>query len=279
MQGNGRYEKVAVSGRERAWWIAGASVLVLILAVFLFPPAWTQHPNIPAQPGMSGMDDMSDMAGMPDPQHGAAVPEQTPEVLAKQLADKRESEFNHHLAGALLILAALFFLAQNRLQGRWAAAHYAWAACLLIAGFFLLVFSDTEIWPFGYQSFYYAVTHNPEVAQHKTFAAILLALGVVATLRTSGRLQAAWSAWIFPVLALGGATMLLFHHHGGMHGPDAMQTMVRVQHQHLRFAGAGAGVALAKGLADSGGKWRPLFDKLWPIFMIALGLLLLLYTE
>jgi hypothetical protein len=58
-----------------------------------------------------------------------------------------------------------------------------------------------------------------------------------------------------------------------------MQTMVRVQHQHLRFAGAGAGVALAKGLADSGGKWRPLFDKLWPIFMIALGLLLLLYTE
>jgi len=77
---------VAVSGRERAWWIAGASVLVLILAVFLFPPAWTQHPNIPAQPGMSGMDDMSDMAGMPDPQHGAAVPEQTPEVLARDRA-------------------------------------------------------------------------------------------------------------------------------------------------------------------------------------------------
>lgn len=74
---------------------------------------------------------------------------------------------------------------------------------MLFAGAFLLIFSDTEIWPFGYQSFYYAVTHNPEVAQHKTFAAILLALGVVAMLRTSGRLRAAWSAWIFPVLALG----------------------------------------------------------------------------
>jgi hypothetical protein len=270
---------VSANGRERALWSAGTLLLVLTLAVFLFAPAWTQHPNILAPQEMTGMDDRSDMADMPDMQHGAVVHEPTPEVLAKQLADKRESEFNHHLAGVLMILAALFFLARNRLAGRWPAAHYAWAACLLFAGFFLLVFSDTEIWPFGYQSFYYAVTHNPEVAQHKTFAAILLALGVVAMLRTSGRLRAAWSAWVFPVLALGGATMLLFHHHGGMHGPDAMRTMARVQHQHLRFAGAGAGVALAKGLADGGGKWGPLFDKLWPIFMIALGVLLVLYTE
>ncbi len=228
---------------------------------------------------MGDMHDMADMPDMSEMQHGAAVPEPTPEVQAKQLADKRESEFNHHLAGALLILAALFFLAQNRLTRSWPAANYAWAACLLFAGYFLLLFSDTEIWPFGYQSFYYALTHNPEVMQHKAFAAILLALGAVETMRTSGRLRSAWSAWIFPVLALGGAILLLFHHHGGMHGPEAMQTMVRVQHQHLRFAGVGAGVAVAKGVADSSAKARPVFDKLWPIFMIALGVLLLLYTE
>jgi hypothetical protein len=273
---------VAVSGRERAWWIAGALLIVVTMAVFLFAPAWTQHPNIPAQPemtGMSGMEGMDDMPDMPGMHMDASAPAPTPEVLAKQMADKRESEFNHHLAGALLILAALFFLAQDRLTRRWPAAKYAWAACLLFAGYFLLVFSDTEIWPFGYQSFYYALTHNPEVAQHKTFAAILLALGAVAALRTSGRLRAAWSAWLFPVLALGGAVMLLFHHHGGMHGPDAMRTMVRVQHQHLRFAGVGAGVAVAKGVADASEKWRPLFDKLWPLLMIALGVLLLLYSE
>jgi hypothetical protein len=273
---------VGVSERERGWWIAGTLLFVVTMAVFLFAPAWTQHPNIPAQPEMSGMGDMhemADMPDMPDMRHGAAVPEPTPEVRAKQLADKRESEFNHHLAGVMLIFAALFFLAQDRLVSRWPQARYAWAACLLFAGYFLLVFSDTEIWPFGYQSFYYALTHNPEVMQHKAFATILLTLGAVETLRASGRLRAAWSAWIFPVLALGGATLLLFHHHGGMHGPDAMQTMVRVQHQHLRFAGVGAGVALAKGVADSSGKLRPVFDKLWPLLMIALGILLLLYTE
>jgi hypothetical protein len=267
------------TGRERTLWIAGALLLLVIMVVFFSAPAWTRHPNIPAQQEMSGMAGMADMPDMPGMQQSAAAQEQTPEVLAKQLADKRESEFNHHLAGLLLILAALFFLAQDKLASRWPEAQYAWAACLLVAGVFLLVFSDTEIWPFGYQSFYYAVTHNVEVAQHKTFAAILVALGVVATLRTSGRLRGLWSAWVFPVLALAGATMLLFHHHGGMHGPDAMQTMERVQHQHLRFAGAGAGVALAKGLADTSGKWRSVFNKLWPIFMIVLGVMLLLYTE
>ena len=264
------------TGRERMLWIAGALVLLVIMVVFFSAPAWTRHPNIAPQPAMSGMEGMDDMPGM---HMEVAAPVPTPEVLAKQLADKRESEFNHHLAGLLLILAALFFLAQDRLASRWPESRYAWAACLLLAGVFLLVFSDTEIWPFGYQSFYYAVTHNVEVAQHKTFAAILLALGVVATLRTSGRLRGLWSAWAFPVLALAGATMLLFHHHGGMHGPDAMQTMERVQHQHLRFAGAGVGVALAKGLADTSGKWRPVFNKLWPIFMIVLGVMLLMYTE
>ena len=71
--------------------------------------------------------------------------------------------------------------------------------------------------------------------------------------------------------------MLLFHHHGGMHGPDAMQTMERVQHQHLRFAGAGVGVAVAKGLADTSGKWQSVFNKVWPLFMIVLGVLLLMY--
>ncbi len=109
---------MAVSGRERAWWIAGASA-----------DSWSIHGSVlvctgvdaaseyscAARRGMSGMDDMDDMPDMPGMQHGAAVPVPTPEVLAKQLADKRESEFNHHLAGALLILAALFFLAQNRL--------------------------------------------------------------------------------------------------------------------------------------------------------------------
>jgi putative copper resistance protein D len=220
--------------------------------------------------------DMSDMAGM---QQSQAAPQETPEQNAEYLEWKRDSEFNHRLAGALIIMAALFFLAQPYLEKRLPALRYAWPTCFLAAGLFLLLFSDTEIWPFGYMSFYYAVTHNLEDAQHKTFSLILLVIGVVEIMRSSGRLKAAWAAWVFPMAALGGTVLLLFHQHGGMHGSDAMQTMMRVQHQHLEFAEAGAAVVVTKALAETNTRWQTIFNKLWPLFMVLLGVLLLLYTE
>jgi copper resistance protein D len=200
-------------------------------------------------------------------------------VEAQGLADKFESELNHHLAGALLIIAALFFLFQERLAMRWAAIRSAWALTLLVTGFLLLIFSDTEIWPFGDQSFFYAVTHNQEVAQHKAFALILLGVGAVEFQRATGSVKAAWSAFVFPVLGLGGAVLLLFHDHGNMHGSDAMLTMDRVHNEHMRFAIVGIGIALTKGMAEIAVSWRRIFGTVWPFFMLVLGLLLLLYTE
>jgi len=55
--------------------------------------------------------------------------------------------------------------------------------------------------------------------------------------------------------------------------------MVSVQHQHLHFAEAGAGAAVTKGLAESGAKWYEIFSKIWPLFLIVLGVMLVMYTE
>jgi hypothetical protein len=52
-----------------------------------------------------------------------------------------------------------------------------------------------------------------------------------------------------------------------------------VQNQHMRFAIVGAGIALTKGIAEIDLPWRWLFGKMWPLFMVTLGILLLLYTE
>jgi putative copper resistance protein D len=265
---------MSVTRQEKMWWSAGSIVFALIISIFLSAPPQTRHPVFHQR---AEMDD--DMADMSEIHYGAMAPEETSEQKAKQLTDKRASEFNHRFVGVLVILAALFFLVQKRLVKRWPAADYAWPMCFLAAGFFLLIFSDTEIWPMGYQSFYFAVSNDPEVAQHKLFALILLALGSVETLRISGRLNAAWSAWGFPVLAVGGVVLLLFHQHGGMHGPDAMQTMARVQSQHLTFAVVGVAVAVTKGMAESKARWREVFGKTWPFLLILLGLLLLLYAE
>jgi putative copper resistance protein D len=199
---------------------------------------------------------------------------------AKLLADKRESEFNHHLAGFFLILAAVFILAEGWLAKRPSFLRFAWPSCFLLSGLFLLVFSDTDLWPFGPQSWWYGLTRNHEDLQHKAFAVILLALGILELQRARGVLKSAWATWMFPVLAFCGSAMLLFHQHrSGMHGPHHMTVMARIQTQHLSFAATGFAIGVVKGLSELPTRWQMMFARLWSLLMIVLGVLLMRYTE
>ncbi len=199
---------------------------------------------------------------------------------AKLLADKRESEFNHHLAGFFVVLAGLFILAEAGIRNRWPSVRYAWPLCFVLSGLFVLIWSDTELWPFGPQSWYYGLTHHLEVLQHKTFAVLLLGVGVLELQRARGNLRARWSGWIFPVLAVAGSSLLFFHdHQAGMHGPNHSAVMQRIQAQHFSFSMAGFGIGLSKGLAETRFTLQPFFERLFPALLIALGALLMVYVE
>ena len=203
-----------------------------------------------------------------------------PARQAKLLADKKESEFNHHLAGILVALAGLLILTGEKFKNRWTWIKYAWPVCFLLSGIFVFVFSDTELWPFGHKSWWVGLTTDMEVLQHKTFAVILLGLGIIEILRAKGRLRAAWSAWVFPVVTLCGSILLLFHSHdAGMHGPDAMNTMEKIQMQHFSYAALGVGIAVTKGFADSQTSLGKISRYVWPILMVTLGVILARYTE
>jgi len=219
----------------------------------------------------------SEHSGMSMPMDTEAA---TPESPAKILADKKESEFNHHLAGLFVALGATFILFQERFTNRWRAAKYVWPACFLLSGVFVLVWSDSELWPLGSRLWLDAMTHDPEVLQHKMFALLLLVLGVIEWQRASGVLTAAWSAWVFPALATAGSILLLFHQHqGAMHGPDHLERMARIQSEHLSFSMTGIGVALTRSLSEIDTSWRSVFSRLWPVLMIVVGILLTLYRE
>ena len=144
--------------------IAGA--LLAALLAFSFSPASAQDKS--AQPDHSGHEGMS----MPMDDHSQMDhahmdhSQIDPARQRKLLADKKESEFNHHLAGFFVILAGIFILAQGALTQRWPFLRFAWPACFLLSGLFLLVFSDTELWPFGPLSWWYGLTHNSEDVQH-----------------------------------------------------------------------------------------------------------------
>lgn len=251
-------------------YLAIAGLFLAALLVWTVPVASAQdHIMDSVHAGHEGMDMSTPDQTHSDPAHEAVA-----------FRDKKESEFNHHLAGALVILAALFLLGEGSLRQRWPQVRFGWPACFLLAGLFLLIFSDTELWPFGPQSWSYGLTHNPEDLQHKTFAAILLTIGILEIQRARGVLKSAWVGWAFPLLAISGSVLLLFHeHHSGMHGADHMSVMARIQAEHLNFAIAGCGIGLFKGLSELPTGWRVVFVKAWPLLMIVLGVLLMRYTE
>src|SRR5260370_9081790 len=85
---------------------------------------------------------------------------------ARLLANKKESEFNHHLAGFFLILPAVFLLAHGSLANPPPFLRFPSPSCFLLSALFLLVFSDTELWPVGLQSWWYGLTRNHEDLQH-----------------------------------------------------------------------------------------------------------------
>ena len=214
--------------------------------------------------------------------HSAAVaPERPPKDAAELEADKRFSEFNHRFAGIFVLLLGMLGLLEAPLTKRISVVRYLWFTFFFIPGVYLFFWSDPEAWPFGAQSLHHVVTQNPQVLQHKIFSLLLLGLSAVEFLRARGRLQAAWTAFLFPALAGAGALLLLYHSplaHAGM-GPEAHAAMEKIEHQHLEFALAGFGVAISKAFADSrifNPRWMRV---LFAICMIALGLLLLTYTE
>jgi copper resistance protein D len=251
----------------------GVIAVTFVFLLFVFQPVeWPQE---------HGSGDTNDMPGMQMHDHGAtAAAEESPEQIATLLAWKRESEFNHHLAGFLVLLAGVFILAQGRLAARWPGVRFVWPSCFLLAGLFLLLFSDTEMWPVGPQTPWFAITHSAEDLQHKTFSLILLVLGYVELQRVRGRFKSPWLAWIFPVLGVGGAILLLFHEHrAGMHGANHMAVMEHIQNEHKAFAATGVGIAVSKALSDMNLRFRQFFSKLYPLMMIVLGILLMFYTE
>jgi copper resistance protein D len=241
-------------------------LLVLpLLVLFLDPPTWSQVPQ----------HSHHEHRGMSMSTDGPDGPTQS-----MLLNWKRESEGNHHLIGLFVALSGLFILAEGSLGKKFTILSYAWPTCFLLSGLFVLTYSDTELWPFGPKPWIQGTITNPEVIQHKMFAVLLLAVGVLEIGRVWERFKGIWVAWVFPVLAVAGSLLLLFHsHNAGMRGPNHIAIMARIQAEHFSYALTGFSIGLVKGLAEVNSTWQIVFARLWPTLMVVLGVLLMCYVE
>jgi hypothetical protein len=142
--------------------------------------------------------------------------------------NKGPSEFNHHIVGWALIGVGLVPLA-SLLFPHCRTHRYIWPALLVLAGLFLALWSDGEIWPRGNLSWSWLFHHDAEARQHKIYSVLLAAIGIVEYVRISGLLPRFWKTWAFPVLAVVGAGMLLIHDHASGSGarfPEAQAYLV-----------------------------------------------------
>jgi len=210
------------------------------------------------------------------------APQRSAADLAKEEADKRFSEFNHRFSGIFVFLVGIVALLQPSLARRFGVVRYLWVFLFLIPGIYLLFFSDPESWPIGNQTLYYVVTQNRQVLQHKIFSLLLLALSAVEYFRVRGKLQALWTAFLFPAFAGAGAALLLYHSpqaHAASMDPSAHQAMEKIGGQHIHFAVVGFGIAISKAVADTERFHPRLLRILFAALMMVLGLLLITYTE
>jgi hypothetical protein len=148
--------------------------------------------------------------------------------VTEQDPNKPASELNHHLAGyALIAIGALVIAGYSSEKLR--PLQLVWPFLFVAAGLFLAAWSDAEIWPRGNLSWGFLIHHDLEARQHKIYALLLILIGIIEYLRARGKLSRFWRVSAFPLLALVGAVLLLFHNHGATSGassPEARQYMV-----------------------------------------------------
>ena len=256
----------------------------IIAALFLFGHGGTSLPAL-ALPHGPEIFLMAQASAAPQEYSTAQEesPAKTPPKTAEEkLASQRFSEFNHRFAGFFVLLIALLTVLEPRLAARFGLVRYLWSVFFLIPGIYLFFFSDPESWPLGSQTLHYVITSNAQVLQHKIFSLLLLGLSAVEFLRARGKLQALWTAFLFPAMAAAGAALLFFHAPPGGHMEMSAAEhliMQKINHQHFGFAVVGFGIAVSKAAVDTGRFHPRLMRNIFAVLMGVLGLLLLFYAE
>jgi putative copper resistance protein D len=208
-------------------------------------------------------------AGAPIPQ--SFVPGQTA-TYVNTPADIAWSEYNHHWAGLMVLVAGLLQLTWSAGRAKW-ARH--WPLVFLALAAFIFVRADPENWPLGPNGFW-ASFGDPEVLQHRAYAALTVALGLFEWAVRTGRIHSERAALVFPLICALGGALLLTHSHSL--GNVKEELLAELTHVPLALLGVTAGWARWLELRLPPADRRiPSFVR--PVCFVLVGILLLLYRE
>jgi putative copper resistance protein D len=187
-------------------------------------------------------------------------------------ADRAWSEFNHHVAGILVLVMGLLALLHTTGRSRW-ARH--WPLVFLGLAAFMAVRNDPGSWPLGPEGFWEGWL-VATVAQHRFFVLLVVVFGIFEWMVRSGRLASRRAALIFPLLCVVGGGMLLSHSHAAQNLKE--EFLLEVTHAPLGLLALliGWGRWLELRLPEGRGR---LPGALWAVGLVLVGALLIIYRE
>ena len=243
--------------------------LVLLVCLFLSAaPLWAQH---------DGHDQRSvHEEGMTDHEHHVVVG--SPSGWEGSIAGIAYSEFNHHLAGMLVVIIGLSELRHALATRFWAWTRFLLPGALFTAGTFLLIWSDHNAWPIGSLSFVQTFFgSDQEIFQHKSYGLLSLTVGAIELLRRFGQIRhAVWVAPL-PLFAIIGGLMLFAHSHGDH--PSAHQIAMDHAIMGSMAVTAGSSKLLADWLRSPSNIESSRWGLPWAGLILLIGIQLLMYSE
>ncbi len=187
--------------------------------------------------------------------------------------DKAWSDYNHHWAGVMVLLAGMMALLSSVQKLRW--ARY-WPLVFAGLALFILLRADPEAWPLGPRPFWASFSY-PDVLAHRLEAALIIAFAVFESSVQAGKLRSRWAPLIFPCICALGSALLLTHSHGL--GNMSAEVLAEASHTLIALLGATICAARWLQLRLAPGRVQQMAAVTWPVAMILAALVLLNYRE
>jgi len=187
--------------------------------------------------------------------------------------DKAWSEYNHHWAGLIVLIAGLLALLSRHRTMRWARF---WPLSFAGLAVFILLRADPENWPLGPRPFWQSFA-APDVLQHRVGALLIVVFAAFECAVQAGKLRARWATYVFPAMCGLGAALLLTHEHSARDVKEAM--LAEMSHTPIALLGITAGCSRWLELRLPRSRMAILASYLWPLCLALVGLILLNYRE
>jgi putative copper resistance protein D len=207
------------------------------------------------------------------PMHVAIQESQFRPMAASDARDRAWSEYNHHWAGIVVLVAGLLAWLSRLRRIRWTRF---WPLCFAGLALFIVLRADPENWPLGPRPFW-ASFSAPDVLVHRFAALLILSFAVFECLVQAGKLRALWPSYVFPVMCVVGSALLLMHDHAVADVKEEL--FAGMSHTTIALCGATAGWGRWLELRLPENRMARIASYLWPVFLAAAGLILLNYRE